>query len=242
MDSTNAYIRGPSSTPIEQVNLATGTIRYLVGDLLGSVRGVVSSAGALTASTAYDAWGNPETTGGLTAYTPLGLAGGYIDPTGLTYLIHRYYDPQTGQFITVDPFVDQTEQPYGYAGQDPINAYDLAGTDTTYPLTSQAGLGLAILLGGAADVCIKSGACSVKKLKLPHFGSTSTSAVPNVVYAKGGKQNVIPTAAEGVQSPSDLDALVESGAITAQQRVAVEKAKGWRRSGQSGNKKKPKQE
>ena len=66
MDSTNAYIYGPSGTPFEQVNLSTGAITYLVADALGSVRGVVSSTGSLSASTSYDAWGNPETTGGLT--------------------------------------------------------------------------------------------------------------------------------------------------------------------------------
>ena len=72
MDSTNAYIYGPGHTPLEQVNLSTGTITYLVADQLGSVRGTVSSAGSLSASTAYDAWGNPETSGGLTAATPFG--------------------------------------------------------------------------------------------------------------------------------------------------------------------------
>lgn len=40
------------------------------------------------------------TPGGLTATTPFGFAGGYTDPTDLIYLIHRYYDPSTGQFIS----------------------------------------------------------------------------------------------------------------------------------------------
>jgi RHS repeat-associated protein len=33
-------------------------------------------------------------------YHPFGFAGGYTDPTDLIYLIHRYYDPSTGQFIS----------------------------------------------------------------------------------------------------------------------------------------------
>ncbi|MGO8870488.1 MAG: RHS repeat-associated core domain-containing protein [Acidimicrobiales bacterium] len=127
MDSTNAYVYGPGSTPIEQVNLSSGTVQYLVSDTLGSVRGVVNSSGSLTASTSYDAWGNPETSGGLTSFTPVGFAGGYTDPSGLVYLINRYYDPGTGQFLTVDPMVDETGQAYSYAGGDPVNKSDPSG-------------------------------------------------------------------------------------------------------------------
>ena len=127
MDSTNAYVYGPSGTPFEQVNLSTGAITYLVADALGSVRGVVGATGSLSASTSYDAWGNPETTGGLSADTPFGFAGGYTDPSGLVYLIGRYYDPATGQFLSVDPLVDETGQPYAYTGDDPVNALDPSG-------------------------------------------------------------------------------------------------------------------
>jgi RHS repeat-associated protein len=88
---------------------------------------VVSSSGSLTASTAYDAWGNPETTGGLTTYTPFGYAGGYTDATGLSYLIHRYYDPQTGQFLAVDPLVDSTGQSYAYGADNPVDNVDPTG-------------------------------------------------------------------------------------------------------------------
>ena len=102
-------------------------VDYLVADSLGSVRGVVTSSGSLVASTDYDAWGNPETTGGLSAYTPFGFAGAYSDTTGLVYLIGRYYDPTTGQFQSVDPAVQQTEQAYLYAGDDPVNGIDPLG-------------------------------------------------------------------------------------------------------------------
>jgi RHS repeat-associated protein len=87
----------------------------------------VNTSGTLTGTTSYDAWGNPETTGGLAATTPFGYAGGYTDPDGLVYLINRYYDPATGQFTDVDPEVDQTWQPYGYTGGDPVNRIDPNG-------------------------------------------------------------------------------------------------------------------
>lgn len=132
MDSVNAYVYGGSGTPGEQVNLSTGAITYLNTDLIGSVRGIVSAAGGLTATTAYDAWGNPESAGGLTSYTPYGFAGGYTDSTGLIYLIDRYYDSAIGQFISVDPEVAQTLQPYAYASGTPIINTDPTGADVTY--------------------------------------------------------------------------------------------------------------
>jgi RHS repeat-associated protein len=127
MDTSNAYINIPGADVAEQVNLSTGTPVYLLADTIGSIRGVVSSSGALTASTSYDAWGNPLTAGGLTSNTPLGYAGGYTDPDGLIYLINRYYDPQTGQFLSVDPQLSQTQSPYSYGDDDPVDNTDPTG-------------------------------------------------------------------------------------------------------------------
>jgi RHS repeat-associated protein len=127
MDSANAYIYTSRTAPAEQVNLATGAITYLVTDSLGSVRGTVNTAGALTGSTSYDAWGNPRTSGGLTATTPFGYAGSYTDPDGLIYLVNRYYDPATGQFTSIDPEVRQTLQPYAYTTGDPVTETDPTG-------------------------------------------------------------------------------------------------------------------
>jgi RHS repeat-associated protein len=127
MDGVNAYIYINGTVPAEQVNLATGTITYLIADVLGSVRGTVSPAGVLTAITAYNAWGDPETTGGLTTATPFGYAGGYTDPTGLVYLINRYYSPQAGQFISVDPDLAGTLQPYAYTAGNPVSQTDPTG-------------------------------------------------------------------------------------------------------------------
>ena len=119
MDSSNAYIYTGDTTPAEQVNLSTGSRTYLVTDSLGSVRGTVNSSGACAATADFDAWGNPETAGGLSSFTPFGYAGGYTDKTRLIYLISRYYDPSSGQFISLDPDVSQTLQPYSYTAGNP---------------------------------------------------------------------------------------------------------------------------
>ena len=43
--------------------------------------------------------------------------------------VHRYYDPTTGEFLTVDPLVAATGQPFSYAGNDPVNASDPSGLE-----------------------------------------------------------------------------------------------------------------
>jgi hypothetical protein len=43
--------------------------------------------------------------------------------------INRYYDPTTDQFLSVDPAVEQTNQPYVFTNDDPLNAEDPLGED-----------------------------------------------------------------------------------------------------------------
>jgi hypothetical protein len=43
--------------------------------------------------------------------------------------VNRYYDPATGQFLSVDPDVAETGQPYAYTDDDPVNAIDPDGLD-----------------------------------------------------------------------------------------------------------------
>jgi len=43
--------------------------------------------------------------------------------------INRYYDPATDQFLSVDPLVAQTGQPYVFTGDNPLNATDPLGLE-----------------------------------------------------------------------------------------------------------------
>jgi len=72
------------------------------------VRGVVTSSGSLAASVDYRAWGNPETTGGLCGSTPVGFPGAHTDPRGPSYLIGRFHDPATVEFLSVAGRVHRT--------------------------------------------------------------------------------------------------------------------------------------
>jgi RHS repeat-associated protein len=61
-----------------------------------------------------------------------GFVGGTQDPTGLTHLGAREYDPETGRFISVDPLMDQADPQqmngYTYANNSPVTNADADGT------------------------------------------------------------------------------------------------------------------
>ena len=129
------------------------------------MRGVVTSSGSLAASVDYRAWGNPETTGGLCGSTPVGFPGAHTDLRGPSYLIGRYYDPQTGQFLNVDPLVDETGQPYAYTGDDPVNAIDPLGMIT-------CGGWLSWVPGCGTATAVQHALSGVARAAWPnHFGS-----------------------------------------------------------------------
>ncbi|MCL5446426.1 MAG: RHS repeat-associated core domain-containing protein [Actinobacteria bacterium] len=157
MDGSNAYIYGPQGTalgtaPVEQISLSApnsqSSVTYLVSDPQG-VRLTFNSTSTITAGASYDAYGN-VIAGGLSSITPFGYAGGYTDPTGLIYLVNRYYDPSTGQFLSVDPLVSITDQPYQYVGGDPINGSDPSGLSTHAFCISLQGIFQPVGMGGAA--------------------------------------------------------------------------------------------
>ena len=145
MDGQNAYLYGPGvfgsgTAPIEQITLPTAannntqTPSYLISDPTG-VREVIDGSGTTQTTDCYSAYGTQTTTGSGTT-TPFGFQGGYTDPTGLVHLVDRYYDPSTGQFLSVDPLVDLTGQPYGFVGGEPASGQDPLGLWGWNPIAS----------------------------------------------------------------------------------------------------------
>jgi RHS repeat-associated protein len=129
-DATNAYVYGPGGRVIEQLSLGL-VATYLHQDALGSTRLLTSANGTVVGGFKYNAYGAPAgavTTTGNTVTTPIGFAGGYTDSeSGFVYLVNRYYDPATGQFITRDPLQPLTGTPYAYALGDPLDITDALG-------------------------------------------------------------------------------------------------------------------
>jgi RHS repeat-associated protein len=129
VDGATSFITGPGGLPLGQItgSGSGATALYYLQDQLGSTRALVDGAGAIAASYTYDAYGATTAHTG-SASTPLQYAGQYFDAeTGLYQLRARSYDPATAQFLSRDPLVPLTKQPYVYAGDNPLNATDPSG-------------------------------------------------------------------------------------------------------------------
>ena len=115
--------------PIEQITTTSSgsTVRYLVANQTG-VQGVYSSSGAVQELALYSLYGVQTITSG-TKVTPFGYQGSYTDATGLIYLVNRYYDPTTDEFLSIDPDFVTTDQPYVFTGDNPLNSEDPEGLE-----------------------------------------------------------------------------------------------------------------
>lgn len=81
----------------------------------------------------------------------------YSDPeSGLQNLRARYYDPTTGQFLTRDLLEQLTQQPYAYAGDDPINGTDPTGLLSLGDVLQGLGVGAVCVFTDGAG-CVAAG-------------------------------------------------------------------------------------
>ena len=121
---------------------SAGTL-YHEYDALGSTQGLLNDAAAEADCWVYRAYGLQTQTAGTDAnnLTFVGRQGYVRDSEAELYLLDaRYYDPATGQFLTVDPLLDVTGQPYAYAADNPVNVTDPWGLCDWYtPWTCDAG-------------------------------------------------------------------------------------------------------
>jgi RHS repeat-associated protein len=129
-DGTSDYVYGPTGAPVEQFTPGGSGPQYYFSDAHGSTEELTSGTGTLDATYAYNAWGKTTTHTG-TAATAIEYAAAYVDAeTGLLYFQDRYYDPTTAEFVTVDPLVADTLDPYMYAADNPLNLLDPLGLFT----------------------------------------------------------------------------------------------------------------
>jgi RHS repeat-associated protein len=115
------------------VRKAGSTTYVLVEDQFLNVRWVFDDSGKLVDTRDITAYG--ELTGGKASVdVPFVFAGSVRDPVvGIDYMVQRWYDPKTAQFLSEDPAAVRANQPatlnrYQYGLRTPTVAYDPMGS------------------------------------------------------------------------------------------------------------------
>ncbi|MFB7142574.1 DNRLRE domain-containing protein [Gottfriedia sp. NPDC056225] len=101
----------------------------------GDVIALTDDAKQTVAIYTYDAWGNviSSTSSGIAADNSFGYAGYMYDKEiKMYYLIARYYQPENGVFLSLDPQTGKyddlnSQNGYNYASNNPIYFYDVIG-------------------------------------------------------------------------------------------------------------------
>ena len=125
-DGSKAYLHADGV--LNEVG-ATGATQ-LLGDALGTVRGLADKNGTLVGSRSYEAFGAPRAVSG--ASSNFGFTGEPTDATGLVYLRARSLDPATGRFLSADSMIPnapgtQGYNLYAYAANNPATWADPTG-------------------------------------------------------------------------------------------------------------------
>ena len=77
--------------------------------------------------------------------------------------VGRYYDPATGQFLTIDPVVEATQEPYSYVADDPVDDVDPLGAFKIHALgvtvnVDSSGVGVSVDPAQTANDLVTAGA------------------------------------------------------------------------------------
>jgi len=109
---------------------AQTTVRYLHTDALGTVVAKTDANGNVVERTTFEPYG--AVVGGAVADGP-GYTGHVSDAaTGLSYMQQRYYDPEVGLFLSIDPVAvngPKNNSRYAYAANNPYRFIDPDGRD-----------------------------------------------------------------------------------------------------------------
>jgi RHS repeat-associated protein len=125
-DGSKAYVHADGL--LSEVGVGGAT--QLLGDALGSVRGLADVNGNLVGMRSYEAFGTTRTTSGASSI--FGFTGELTDATGLVYLRARTLDPTTGRMLSADSVIPnaagtQGYNLYAYAANNPATWADPTG-------------------------------------------------------------------------------------------------------------------
>ncbi|MBE5925966.1 MAG: RHS repeat-associated core domain-containing protein [Lachnospiraceae bacterium] len=159
---TSLNITGTESNVIAGVRYDDGESVYFYGkDIKGSTSCITDANADVVVSYLYDDWGNTTINGDTTFYNQICYTGGVYDElTKLYYLNARYYNPETGVFMSQDSVRGSADDYgtwnlYAYCAGNPVCYVDPSGHN---PIALAGGglfitaavsiLGAAIIVGG----------------------------------------------------------------------------------------------
>ncbi|MFH0949026.1 MAG: RHS repeat-associated core domain-containing protein [Candidatus Aenigmatarchaeota archaeon] len=111
-----------------------GTLTYSHSDYLGSARLATSESAEQIMKYDNAPFGSTVTeTGYSSALSSYKFTGKEQDVSGLYYYGARYYNPDIGRFVSVDPVYNPAESPYAYAANNPVKFVDPSGLRIQLP-------------------------------------------------------------------------------------------------------------
>jgi RHS repeat-associated protein len=147
---------------------ANGQTQVYLTDALGSVIGLANADGTIATRYTYDPNGQATKTGAETT-NPYTFTGRQDDGTGLMYYRNRYYDPETGRFISQDPI--------GAAGGPNLYQYALSSPTTYTDPSGNIPVAVAGCIAGAATEGITEWGAQRLSGRKVNWGDVGTSAL-----------------------------------------------------------------
>ena len=143
-------------------------------NLFGDILGILDSHGTELVKYEYNSWGKllnltDYSLNGLGRKNPFRFKGYYHDEElGMYYLNSRYYDPETGRFVSADDVeVLEVEQEnlaqynlYAYCLNNPVNRADESG-ELSIPNWAKIGIGIAVIAGLAIATVATGGTAAI---------------------------------------------------------------------------------
>lgn len=195
------YPAGPGGPTVAARRTGTDTgVFYLGGDAQGSATWMLKDNTATPTRTKYYPYGAVRGTANQMPIDHGFLGQIEDDQTGLNYLNNRYHDPTTGTFISVDPLVAKTGDPYLYGAANPVTFSDPSGLDVcltcmvshdgdTYNAGGRAANSNGLrYVESLNDVATSYGWSGLKAWNDEHaaYEATSTVCTPGKCLAKAG--------------------------------------------------------
>ena len=148
---------------------------YFYLDDLSSRRAVLNSSGSVTDKFTFSAYGKVTHVSGSNAYLA-SFTGKEYDATGYIYFNARYYDPETGRFLSEDALKDGLNF-YSYAANNPLRFVDPSGHRPTENVNSVHASGST---GSNTNTVVTTGTSSNGSSSTKNNGSTTGGIRPTV--------------------------------------------------------------